>query len=659
MLVLLRRLLSASLVLTLLGCSPPPRSARSPAVQLSPPASAQPAARAPLDDPSDWLGIELPAIAPALQNEWPPELEAEFRQRAEQAIAYYAGQDYGNTHSENEKRSYALAMFDFLAGNRDRALRFLQSEDVEAQEHAHTEGIDLYYSFTLKHQIRKYFLLGSALDPAYRQRMYRAAQVWTEQDPNARPHPVYGLGDGSGRDWDIRRRGRWVDSRNTDNLRAMREVAVYLLAEETGNEATRQLYQQKLQRYVGALYQIGMGEWDSETYHGHTFAPYLNLYDFARDPEVKAIAKAALDWLSVAAAVKYYRGGWAGPVKRDTGSSNVVYGAAAARFFSLYFGDAPLPNPRPERDALHAMTSRYRPPLAAVALARRQFSRPVEILATKPIYENWKPGGDEQPGYWETQYFGQTYQLGSVASPRADGDVGPFKLVAANAERGVDYFIANTGDPLTSRGKHPGDQVGQLKNLAIWLRPADGRPFGIQIPKTAQLEVNGDIWFVRLQETWLAIRPIQLSAFEPVPWPDQDYARGYGQEQALRATPTGDSYAGFALEVGEPATHGSYRNFRQQVQRAGALDLSQLAEGRAALRGSQGDRLTLSYNLRHDLPVLERNGQRHDWTQHFALYDSVPGRGPVALGWKTGRLRVEAGGEVLEIAVDRTGRVVD
>ncbi|NJO20353.1 MAG: hypothetical protein HC838_10380, partial [Spirulinaceae cyanobacterium RM2_2_10] len=519
--------------------------------------------------PATGWRSRFPPDDPALSNAWPPALEAEFRQRAEQAIAHYADTDYGNTHSENEKRSYAIAMLDFLAGNRDRALNFLQAEDVEAEVHAHTEGIDYYYSFTLKHQIRKYFLLGAELDPDYRQRMYAGAKAWTAEDPNRRPHPVYGMGDGSGSDWDIRRRGRWVDSRNTDNLRAMREVAVYLMAEETGNEATRQLYKQKLQRYVWALYHIGMGEWDSETYHGHTFAPYLNLYDFARDPEVKAIAKAALDWLSVSAAVKYYRGGWAGPVKRDKGSSNVVYGAPAARFFWLYFGDTVQPNPRPERDVLHAITSRYRPPLAAVALARRQFERPVEILATKPVYENWKPDADEQPGYWETQYFGQTYQLGSVASPRPDGDVGPFKLLATNTARGVDYFIANTGEPLNSRGKHPGDQIGQFENLAIWLRPGDGRLFGFQIPQTAVAEIVDGIWFFRLEQTWLAVRPINLAAYQSVPWPDHGYARGYEAEQALQAAMTAGSYAGFALEVGEPATHETYENFKRQVRRAG------------------------------------------------------------------------------------------
>jgi hypothetical protein len=255
--------------------------------------------------------LKLSEVEPELRNPWTPELEAEFQQRAATIIRDFANPtSYGNGYGENEKGAYPRAMLDFLAGNRKQALAFLQSEDPEAQKHQHTEGIDYYYSFTLKGQIRKYFLFGQFLNPAYKQRMFLGAKKWTEQDPNGRPHPIYGNGDGTGRDWDISRRGGWVDSRNTDNLRAMRETSVYLMAQETGNEETRQVYKQKIQRYVWALYHIGMGEWDSEAYMSHTFTPYLNLYDFAKDPEVKKLAKAALDWMSAAAALKYYRGGW-------------------------------------------------------------------------------------------------------------------------------------------------------------------------------------------------------------------------------------------------------------------------------------------------------------------------------------------------------------
>lgn len=284
------------------------------------------------------LSISLTGDNALTSSKWSEELEREWNQRVKTILQAYSNIEYyGNTYGENEKKSYSRAMFDLLVGHREKALEFLQSEDKQVQEHAHTEGIDYYYCFTLKGQIRKYFLFGQDLDPNYRQRMFRGAKKWTASDPLTRPHPIYHYGNTEGNDWDISKRGRWVDARNTDNLRAMRETSVYLMAEETGNEITRLLYKEKIRRYVGALYNIGMGEWDSQVYHGHTFAPYLNLYDFAKDTQVKELAKKALDWLSTAAAIKYYHGGWGGPVKRDYGDANLVFGSPAAKIFLVIF----------------------------------------------------------------------------------------------------------------------------------------------------------------------------------------------------------------------------------------------------------------------------------------------------------------------------------
>lgn len=597
------------------------------------------------------IRVEPLSVNPALRNAWTSELEREFWQRANQVIPHFAGQDYGNTKGENEKRSYPYAMFDFLAGNRDDAIAFLQSEDRQAKDNQHTAGIDYYYAFTLKGQVRKYFFLGSFLDPAYKQRMYDGAKQWTDQDPDKRSHPIYGKGDGSENGWGPKVRGGWVDGRNTDNLRAMREVSVYLMAEETGNEAVRQLYKQKLQRYVWALYNIGMGEWDSENYHGHTLAAYLNLYDFAKDPEVQQLAKSALDWLSAAGAVKYYRGGFAGPTKRDYGNGNVVFGSTAASLLWHYFGDASVPNPRPERDAIHVITSAYRPPQAIVALARKQFPKPVELLSTKPTYENWKLGGEDRPAYWETTFFGHTYQLGSVVASFADGDVGPFKLLVNNSQRGVDFFVANTGGDRVKPSKNRGDQIGQYRNLLIWLRPTTDTPFFFQLPKSAKAEVESGIWFFQFEQTWLAVYPLNLQPYTKVKMPNERLAKLYREEQTLRSEGQDLPYTGFALEVGEEQDYGSYEQFKQRVTTQSKLNPDQLENGTVELRSALGQRLKLTYNLGNALPTVFRNGDRYDWTQHYDLYQPTQGQAPISLGWKQGTLRVEAGGMVFESSV--------
>jgi hypothetical protein len=587
--------------------------------------------------------ITPPAIPQELKNQWTPQLELEFQNRAAAIVRYHSNSDsYGNGYGENEKRSYSKAMFDFLAGNRAKAIAFLQAEDPEADKHQHTEGIDYYYCFTLKGQIRKYFLFGQFLDPTYIKRMYAGGKKWTEIDPNGRPHPIYKNGDGSGKDWDISKRGGWVDSRNTDNLRAMREVAVYLMAEETRNEETRLLYKQKIRRYVWALYNIGMGEWDSEVYHGHTFAPYLNLYDFAKDLEVKQWAKAALDWMAIAAALKYYRGGWGGPVKRDYGSGNIVYGEGAARTFWLYFGDNPLSNPNPDLDTLYAITSNYRPPRIAVAIARKQFSRQREILGTKPVYENWKLGKDRLPGYWETNFFGRSFQMGSVAGTFADNDVAPFKLMAYNSLRGVDYFVANTSEKWVKPGKNPGDEIGQYRNLLIWLRRDGDRDFFFQLPKNAISEITGGIWFFKLEKTWLAIYPINLERYIGVDIEQPKLAKLYEREQTYRAKIVKDGYAGFALQVGELATDGSYVRFQEDVLSKSKLDLSQLSRGKVKLQGNDGKVLDFIYNHNNLLPFVFRDGMNFNWLDNLDLYrDTSEGDSIISLGWKKGKLKVK------------------
>ena len=365
-----------------------------------------------------------------------------FRLRAQLALLQLAAvEPYGSIAYEYEKNSYPLAMADVLWGQPSSALDFLQQIDAQAIE---TQGIDLLSGFTLKGQMRKYFYFGDRLDPAYRQRMWEAMYGFTLTDPLTRKaNPSRKFWARSTDDCDTP-----VDCRNTDNLRAMRDTSVYLMAEETGNEATRLIYKQHLERYVSTLLDIGMGEWDSSVYHGHTTAAYLNLYDFAKDPEVKQLAKDALDWLYRSAAIKYWRGHWTGPSKR-------TYGDDAARFFWLYFGNAQAPDTF-ERDWVYALTSDYLPPDDVVAIAQRRFNKPVELQRTHPHYENWKPDR-YGPAFYETLYIGHGYQLGSLAKGTG-GDWNGFSLHVAD-DSGVDELKVNADNPHV---------IAQYKNLLLW-----------------------------------------------------------------------------------------------------------------------------------------------------------------------------------------------
>ncbi|WP_225225411.1 hypothetical protein [Komarekiella delphini-convector] len=52
-------------------------------------------------------------------------MSAEFQAHSQQAITKFAGNNYGSTAFENEKRSYLRAMMDFLAGNQKKAIALL------------------------------------------------------------------------------------------------------------------------------------------------------------------------------------------------------------------------------------------------------------------------------------------------------------------------------------------------------------------------------------------------------------------------------------------------------------------------------------------------------------------------------------------------------
>ena len=605
--------------------------------------------------------IPLPVEA-KFNNPWPAERERSFQARVQHTLKHFATNRLGGTsYGESEKDMYPRAMLGFLNGRRAEALKVLQSEDAQAkQDHAHTLGIDYYWCFTLKGQVRKYFFFGEYLDPAYRQRMFDAARIWTAEDPLRRPHPKYGKGDPTKGVWGPENKGSWVDVRDTDNLRAMRDTSVYLMAEETGNEPTRLLYKRKLLGYVLMLYNVGMREWDSPVYHSHGLSTWHNLFDFARDTEVKLYAKAALDWLYAAGALKYYRGGFGGPGLRDYGGATVVFGGNTIHPLELYFGDAPLADPNPDRDDLYIITSAYRPPQAVVELARKHFERPVEILSTKPFYKMWEHGSETKPRFFETLFIGNSFQMGSVVSAEPEKAWNPsvFSLMVSNSTRGVDYFAANTTPMWGHSEKLAGDQLAQNRNLLLWLRPAQPpQPFYFQIPRHAKSEVEDGIWFVGFQKTWLALRPIHLSDRVEVQ-PDSkrsDDARRYNEDRFFKCETSGDAFAGFALEVAES---GAWEDFKRDVKMSSRLDMGGLKEGVVELVGRHGHKLKFAHNQNSDLPRVWRNGVAHEWNRQLDLYQPVSGSVPIALGWQKGTLRITAGGKTFEQTVTPSGQVV-
>lgn len=615
--------------------------------------------------------------------------ENAFQERARQIIAEQAKIKVpaGNTYFENEKRTYGYLMAQILAG-REGAAKDLQLEDAQAKEwHSLTEGIDFYAGFTIKHQTRKYFYFGDLLEPEYRARMLRGAKSWTSVDPMKRPHPTFKAG---GQGWGPNEKNSWVDVRSTENLYLMRVSAVYLFAEEAGNKETTAAYKEEIRRYTKALYRVGIGEWDSENYHGHSVGPLCNLYDFSKDDEVRLLAKACLDWFFTAGAVKYYRGAFNGPTKRDYNHAQ-PFGGSAANMLMVHYGDCPPKKGEWESDEVHMITSAYRPPPAVIQLARKNFPKPVTILASKPPYSA-TTGGDlqAQPEYLETQHFGNTFLMGSLASGTSEdgGDVNGFKITLFDSQRGAVALQGapgpdpkHVGSPAYQSGKSAGvNRVAQDGNLAIWLVKNGKAPWCWVLPNSIKVSREKDVTFLEADKTWIALRPLGTSPIERndelsqaiSSEKDPKKKAQYPEHMVLTATGNADKFCGVAVEVGEVETFESFANFKKQVL-AAEVDLSKLAEGVVQYKSAAADKKWLGINWNDKASELGvwKNGKRHDWKLHAKyLYAPVTAAkamstnaasieiaGPIYSRWGEGILYVEAGGEAFASSVDDQGQV--
>jgi hypothetical protein len=589
--------------------------------------------------------------------------EDAFAARVAESLEAYKGMGgYGNTYFENEKQSYPNAFIDFANGQRDKALKFLQGDDTDGWN-AQTLMVDWFPCFTIRSQTRKYFFFGGYLDPLYRAKMYESARIWTEKDPLRRPHPAYvppgerekkGMAKDGG--WTPLYFNSWVDVRATDNLRAMREGAVFLMAEETGNVELAKVYKERIRAYATACYNTGMGEWDSANYLAHTIVGYLQTYDFAKDPEVKALAKGVLDYLSTVAAVAYFKGGVAAPNARDYNNIGPKAGFAGETW--LWFGDCDAPESgKPYRDFIHLATSAYRPPPAVLAVARKEFARPVEILEAKPTYEGWfkKPGGEDTVEYPATLYVGNTYQLGTLPFLHR-GDVNGFRLGMEEKARGLATVIAfsgvkgDKGHGTATNGK---DQVAHYRNTMLWMNREPKADLHLAVPKSADLRQERGWTFVHGERTWLALKPINATGgtVDEVAVKsalgEKDGKSRFPLDTVLTWNGDGSGPCGLFLEVGEEATHGAFDAFVAGVLAKSQVDSAGLASARRVVAtGSHGERVAITLT-EQGKPQIERGGKPYDWSGHQALYATgSEGVSPVTLGWKQGVLEVKAGGKV-------------
>ena len=112
-----------------------------------------------------------------INNPWPASYMPGYLQRADTSIRMFQGKSAHNTSGEHEKWNYPRSVGAWLAGDRVEAIAALQAQDIDKGDHAWTNGIDLYWCFTLKGQVQKFFYFEHDLEPAYREQMLEAFRI--------------------------------------------------------------------------------------------------------------------------------------------------------------------------------------------------------------------------------------------------------------------------------------------------------------------------------------------------------------------------------------------------------------------------------------------------------------------------------------------------
>ena len=370
--------------------------------------------------------------------------------------------------------------------------------------------------------------------------------------------------------------------------------------------------------------------------------------------------------------------------------------------FGVHFGalspDVPMPT-KLNSDEVHIITSGYRPPEAVMRLAERRFEKPLEMWGVRPHYDAAiKAQWDRKPENHETQYYGHSFQLGTLRKGTHGGDINGFKMLIYAGERGAEMIqvvpgpdALSAGSPVYKSGKVIGSgRVGQFNNSAIYLVRHNGEtPWRWVLPNAVTSEEADGVTFLKGEKTWIAIRPIaqtieglhdeQTTALRvrerqirynkrrhaDIP-EDQRFedSKGrlafiqksplYPDYWAMGATGNADSaFNGFAIEIGEAETHESYDNFKKNVLAEQQLDLSQLADGSVVFTDSRGQELALSHG-----GEFKRNGEVRSYDAPWSNFRPADGsNAPVRQDWLSGTLRVEVDGAIFTSTVDDDGKV--
>lgn len=444
----------------------------------------------------------------------------------------------------------------------------------------------------------------------------------------------------------------------TENHLAMTRTAAYLYAQVARDsfpadfpDAAQKLSDVKgwLTGWARMLYASGPGEWNSSTYASYNINGWLALYDGAKDPDVRLVARAVLDYYAAEMALNYTQGITGGYESRNgSGYESVVtYGDYLAW---IWFGDSPRKisftsgsQNNEAATAVFAAVSTYRPPMAAVNLALKKSVENSMYYNSKGEYLLNNPSKIKQ-----TFYIGTTFTLGAAYLPYGgftggDTQIQGWKFVGKVApdttitNKTANVIVGYGGKEWNkARGRMPWDQLVHHRNVLIQLTkvpvnyttifneikakidiwktdwaadfskrfPGDTKPNPVNMSvdvldasfsymavwkknATVSYETRSNITYFTLDSNYVAIRSVAQAAPTVTTATDN-----FGLKDAVSK----GQLCGLLLEVGSKRDYATLSAFQNAVETKTQLDKSQLVSGKITYTNLDGERIDVQYN---------------------------------------------------------------
>jgi hypothetical protein len=253
------------------------------------------------------------------------------------------------------------------------------------------------------------------------------------------------------------------------------------------------------------MYSRGIGEFNSATYEGFSISGWLVVYDHAKDTEVKAAAKAALDYYALELALHHSQGIAAGGDMRGKGVTTSLSIESSLAWVSwVWYGNTSRDpysvstnfNKPTFVQSYYAAASSYRPPLAAVKLAEKKLTIPATYYNSKGSYLLDNPSYIKQ-----TLYLDKSFALGATYFPYGGWAGGDWQMVNWKMISRVDSSTSKNIQMVSGQGmtyyfggnyRTPFDQFAHHNNVMIQMTrvPSDAATIKSSIQTVFQQWAN-------------------------------------------------------------------------------------------------------------------------------------------------------------------------